>query len=358
MQTGIVLSILLGGLFSTSPNIGIVASTDYCSNCFSNTAQSAPLGAIVQLQGLDLSPPQTRGEAWVDLGILPGSQVFVLNLQVGSASGEFLLDTGASTTLVSPALVQELKLSGKPVPGDRLTSAVAGEDCPDMGAVVHQLPTLSLDQLQIEALSALEFSSTLIPEGLAGVLGMDALRYFDLSLNPQTQELEILSPRPLSAIALDQGVSLQSRLGVLLAQVKINGQGPFTFLLDTGADTIFISPQLADQLQLDPETLRPIQVQGFCGLEQAQQSTLNQVELYSKVDTYQQTNLEVVILSSPSVLDLLKIDGILGQSFLNAYEQYWHFILEPNPGSGSGANSQEFRGSLFLNTPDTFVREL
>ncbi|BBD52947.1 retroviral-like aspartic protease family protein [Planktothrix agardhii] len=37
----------------------------------------------------------------------------------------------------------------------------------------------------------------------------------------------------------------------MLASLKINDQGPFTFLLDTGADTIFISKQLANQIKIN-----------------------------------------------------------------------------------------------------------
>ncbi|MGL5083949.1 MAG: retropepsin-like aspartic protease [Microcoleaceae cyanobacterium] len=351
MRANVVLAILaLGELFSGSQAFSapLTPSSSFLlpqSQVFQlldhfpgEVSRLGYLGAIIQIQGLDFPPATIKGQAIAPLHRLQGGQVFALDVQIGQTSGRFLLDTGASTTLIATSLVQELGLVGTPIPGDRLTSAVAGKDCPDMRAVRHQLPTLSLSQIQIEGLHGLEFASTVIPEDLAGVLGMDVLRYFDLNLNPQTQELQLLSPQPLPLETLDYGIPLQSRLGVLLAQVEINGKGPFTFLLDTGADTIFISPQLADQLRLGATT--PIQVQGFCGLDQAKQSVLAQVTLKSKFDLNQQTNLEAVILASPSVLDVLKVDGILGQSFLNAYEQYWHFELKPN--------HPEFQGRLFL----------
>ncbi|EAW34639.1 hypothetical protein L8106_21989 [Lyngbya sp. PCC 8106] len=296
-----------------------------------------PLNAIVQLKGLNFPPPQTQGEATIPLKRLEGSQVFTVELTLGNQSGEFLLDTGASTTMLSTPMVERLGLEGgKKVANEQLTSAVAGDDCPEMSATVHQLPTVTIDRVRVEELRGLEFTNTLIPGELSGVLGMDFLRHFDLNLNPKTQQLKLLTPSQLNSAETQQAIPLKSRLGVMLAEIEINGQGPFTFMLDTGADTIFISPSLSLTLQLDQASRQDIQVIGFCGLEMAERSTLKQV----KMGDTEQTNLEAVILSSPSVLDLLEVDGILGQNFLNHYEQYWRFNLTED--------SNIFDGSLIL----------
>ncbi|HBW56704.1 MAG TPA: hypothetical protein DEF27_02435 [Oscillatoriales bacterium UBA8482] len=293
------------------------------------------LDAIVRLEGLNLPHPKTIGEATIVLQKLAGSQVFTLQLEIGEKSGRFLLDTGASTTMIATAIVQDLGLKGEPIPNQGLDYAVAGDDCPNMKGILHYLPPLVINQVRVEELRGLEFSTTVIPEELSGVLGMDFFRNFDLKLNPQTGQLQLLNPSPLPTESVPEAIPLESRLGVMLASVKINGQGPFTFLLDTGADTIFISKQLANQLQLNHLNRQPIKVQGFCGLEDAEVSPLETVT----IQDYEQNNLEAVILSSP-VLDLLQIDGIIGQSFLNQYQQYWRF----NPPT----QSPEFQGSLLL----------
>ncbi|GEM_PF-1054428 len=299
------------------------------------------LNAIVQLKGLNFPPPRTQGQATIPLKRLEGSQVFTVELNLGNQSGEFLLDTGASTTMLSTPMVERLGLEGEKIANEQLTSAVAGDDCPEMSATIHQLPTITIDRVRVEELRGLEFTNTLIPGELSGVLGMDFLRHFDLNLNPKTQQLKLLTPSQLNYIQTQQAIPLKSRLGVMLAEIKINGQGPFTFMLDTGADTIFISPSLSLSLQLDQASRQEIQVIGFCGLEMAERSTLKQV----KMGDSQQSNLEAVILSSPSVLDLLEVDGILGQNFLNHYEQYWRFNLTDESKSG---NANNFEGSLIL----------
>ncbi|NES66008.1 MAG: clan AA aspartic protease, partial [Okeania sp. SIO2D1] len=134
----------------------------------------------------------------------------------------------------------------------------------------------------------------------------------------------------------DDGISLKEKLGVMLAEIEINGKGPLIFMLDTGAESIFISQKLANQLNISAAERQEIRVQGFCGIEMAEYASLAKV----KMGNYQLTNLETVILSSP-VLKLLEVDGILGQNFLNNYHQYWRF---------SNKNPQKFpiKGSLLL----------
>jgi predicted aspartyl protease len=110
-------------------------------------------------------------------------------------------------------------------------------------------------------------------------------------------------------------------------------------MLDTGADSVFISPRLAQQLNLDPSLRQNIEVLGFCGLEKAEKLILSQVEMQN----HQQNNLEGIILTSP-VLKLLNVDGILGQAFLAQYQQHWRF-------TPTTINGQKVDGSLVLTVP-------
>jgi len=55
------------------------------------------------------------------------------------------------------------------------------------------------------------------------------------------------------------------RIGRVLAPVMVNGQGPFRFILDTGANRSVLSPELAELLHLAPSADRPIGVQGVTG---------------------------------------------------------------------------------------------
>lgn len=276
--------------------------------------------AIVQLQGLSVPTPQVQGAGTLPLKPLEQNQVYTTLGSLGSLPSRFLIDTGASTTMIAPEIAQKLQLSGQAIPGERLSSAVAGNECATMNAMLHALPTLRLGPVTIQGASGLRFEKTVMPDGLAGVVGMDILNRFDLNIAPQAQTLSLLPPTLLPASKVTAAIPLQRKLGVFLAKLTLNHQGPFTMLLDTAADSTFISQPLARRLQLNPQTFKPMQILGFCGLEPAQRSQLTSV----KLQQHEQKNIEVII-STSAVLKQLGIDGILGQNFLSRYQQHWRF---------------------------------
>jgi predicted aspartyl protease len=55
------------------------------------------------------------------------------------------------------------------------------------------------------------------------------------------------------------------RIGRIVVPVMINGQGPFRFIVDTGASHSTVSPQLAARLGLTPTTEAAIQMNGITG---------------------------------------------------------------------------------------------
>ncbi|NEQ78393.1 MAG: clan AA aspartic protease [Okeania sp. SIO2C9] len=321
------------------PQQNIGENRELCVNpeiAENTTHKYRKIGAIVELEGLNLPRPKVTGKATIPLQFLTGGKAFSLTATLGKKLGNFLLDTGASTSIIATETVKELGLMGKPVPQELLTYAVAGDECPEMKSNLHSLPVFKIDNVKVEGLTVLEFTTTVMPDGLSGVLGMDILSNFDVEINPQTQELKLLPPTPIPTTNIDDAIQLKAKLGVMLAEVEINGKGPFIFMLDTGAESIFISQKLASHLNISVAERQEIRVQGFCGIEMAEYASLAKV----KMGNYQLTNLETVILSSP-VLKLLEVDGILGQNFLNNYQQYWRF---------SNKNSQKIptKGSLLL----------
>jgi predicted aspartyl protease len=279
------------------------------------------LQAIVHLERLKLPKPQVRGQAIVSLELLPSTPVFILDVNISDRAKKFLLDTGASTTLLSSPLVQQLGLKGEPISSDNSGYAVAGSECSNMNAILHQLPKLTIQKVQVEKLKGLEFTNTIIPPQVSGVLGMDVLSNFDLKLNPQSRQLELLPPSTLPKESLSQAILLRKKLGVMLTEVELDDRATFTFMLDTGAGSTYISRQVADRLEIDPKLRQPIQIRGFCGLENAERSKLAKVSLKG----HQVEDMEAIILSSSSILQVLKVDGILGQNFFNNYQQHWRF---------------------------------
>ena len=114
-------------------------------------------------------------------------------------------------------------------------------------------------------------------------------------------------PLPLQAPAAEYALPTRvDRIGRVLAPVMVNGQGPFRFILDTGANRSVLSPKVAEQLNLEPSSDRPIGVHGVTG-----SAVLPAVD----IDSLQAGDLVVVRNRRMPVLSesvLANADGILG----------------------------------------------
>jgi len=96
------------------------------------------------------------------------------------------------------------------------------------------------------------------------------------------------------------------RVGRVLAPVRVNGQGPFRFILDTGANRSVLSPRVAQLLGLTPSAETSINVHGITG-----SAVLPAVE----IDELKAGGLTVVRNKRMPVLPetvLADADGILG----------------------------------------------
>ena len=282
---------------------------------------SRRLKAIIRLAHTKLPPPTTTGTGRLSLEPLQDGIAWTIDIKIGDRLAKVLLDTGASISMVSPDLTQSLGLKGKELPPEEIRYAVAGDGCQKTNASIYQLPVITLGTAKATGLQTLQLSQAIIPENLAGILGMDLLSHFNFQIDPIRKELQLSPPSEPPKRDRDQAIPLVMQDGVALVQVKINGDSPFLFLIDTGAESTFISPEVAAKLKLSPDSMKPIQVQGFCGLEPASYTALSEVQVGDRA----LKNIESVVLQNTAVLDSLKVDGILGQNFLNSFHQFWYF---------------------------------
>jgi len=111
---------------------------------------------------------------------------------------------------------------------------------------------------------------------VAGVLGaavvagsLPALRVFAAAQEPATGT-HIAPQAPAPAVAdqyLYAAPTNLDHIGRILAPVMINGQGPFRFIVDTGASRSAISPQLVARLGLTASLDDSLTVQGVTGAD-------------------------------------------------------------------------------------------
>lgn len=246
----------------------------------------------------------------------PYSTLYGVEVTIGDVSTQFVVDTGASNSVLSEGIAETMALPSMPVPAERVESFVVGEHCPANNLSLYRLPPITVDRARVEGISALGLPFSTNPTRTSGVLGMDFLSEFDVILDSDAQQMHLLSPSEPDLNA----IQLSGQIGLMTAEVMVNDDGPFPFMLDTGASLTVLAKDFVARMDLDLSQAHPIDVIGFCGTEAGQYLQLSHIAL----GHHSVRDLDVIILDSP-VLKALNVDGILGQNFLSRYRQHWRF---------------------------------
>lgn len=115
---------------------------------------------------------------------------------------------------------------------------------------------------------------------------------------------------PVAPLVEDRPIQLLSNLFTRVgAAVSINGHGPFTFVIDTGAGTTSIADTLADRLQLRP--LPPVLVHGITEARMTRSVAIERLQL---------SGLGFRSLACPVFpRDQLGADGLIGLDVLDRF---------------------------------------
>jgi predicted aspartyl protease len=137
-------------------------------------------------------------------------------------------------------------------------------------------------------------------EVVAGLVGFSLASPVLAKKAPQapTETVTVTGQTPI--VTLQTWIDLYGRP---TAEVKVNGQGPFKFVVDTGSNTSVLSPRVAKTLELPELPMRT--VHGVTGTSEARFARVHQIETGRSVSN----NLSVAIIDAPA---LDKLDGILG----------------------------------------------
>jgi predicted aspartyl protease len=153
----------------------------------------------------------------------------------GAGPYDFLLDTGASTTLVTPEFARQLRL--RPIDRIELVT-VAGSQF----LVRSQLERVSVGQQTatgVEVLISELREVRAVESKLCGVLGQNFLAQFNYMIDYRTQRLEFEAGTELETRFCSSQLPLVEHEGRLLVTLVVNQQ-PVRFLLDTGIGTLLL----------------------------------------------------------------------------------------------------------------------
>jgi predicted aspartyl protease len=264
-----------------------------------------------------LSPGSTK----VKFRLAGGAQpLILLPVRVNERGPfDFILDTGAGTSLLTPELAKELDVQiigskeGQSA-GGKVAVSLAKADSLAVGDTrVHDVDLGIVDLAPI---------AKTVGARVDGDLGYNFLRYFRLIINYRDRDISFEDPKRFENLGRRAKTEVPIRLAspakpLILVDVHANGRGPFQFAIDTGTSTTAITPHVAKQLGVltfpsGSGTTAGAQVDVTAG-------TLQSFQLGgAKID-----NLAVVAADFFDTLsDAIgaKLEGIVGYNFLRNYK--------------------------------------
>src|SRR6266702_2424936 len=231
---------------------------------------------------------------------------------------DFILDTGAGTSLLSSELAKQLeaKVIGSKEgqsAGGKVSVSLAKVDSISVGETkLHDVDVGIVDLAQI---------GKTIGAKIDGDLGYNFLKHFRVTINYRYCEIRFDDPKRVESFGGSARTEVPIHFAspakpLILVDVHANGRGPFQFAIDTGTSTTAIAPELAKQLGVESSPVGPGTTGGASVNVTA--GTLESFQVgRARID-----DLVVVVADFFSMLSQAvgaRLDGIVGYNFLRNF---------------------------------------
>jgi len=237
----------------------------------------------------------------------------------GQGPFEFILDTGAGTSLLSPDLAQKI--------GAKIIGAKEGQSAGGKVSVsLAKVDSLAVGETRRDDVDVgivdLSHIGKAIGAKIDGDLGYNYFNRFQITIDYSNCEIRFDDPKGVEYFGTSARAEMPLRLAnpakpLILVDTYLNGRGPFQFAIDTGTSTTAIAPELAKQLGLAGSPIGPATT-GGSHVDVTAASLQSFAIGRSKVD-----NMAVVVADFFTVLSQAvgaKLDGIVGYNFLRNYK--------------------------------------
>jgi tetratricopeptide (TPR) repeat protein len=258
-----------------------------------------------------------------EIEVQPFFGLMLVEAQVnGEGPYRFLVDTGATSTVLSESLLDHLKIN--PI-ATAVVKCVGGTG--KTATKLSKATKLQVGDLEISNLPIASFNNEIFAGLIDGVLSTADLGDFLITLDYSDKKI-VLTPRSdASQKSASKGAELaRSEFRILgnliLVPVSINQQSPQNFLLDTGAVTSTLSKRQASLMgvtESTPNSKVDIQFAGACGVTQ---SVLSVSEVNLKFSGLNQDYKQILAVELKEISREIQteVSGILGGDFLSKYK--------------------------------------
>src|SRR5204862_4027775 len=196
-----------------------------------------------------LSPRSTKVKFRLAGGVQP---LILLPVEVnGEGPFEFILDTGAGTSLISSELGQKLNLKILGSSDGQGAGGAVSVSLAKLSSLV--VASMKLDDVDVGVVDLSQIGKA-VGAKIDGDLGYNFLKHFRITLDYRQNEIRFDDPKRFEPVGRSAAVTeVSMRLAspakpLLLVDVQANGRGPFQFAIDTGTSTTAITPELAKEL--------------------------------------------------------------------------------------------------------------
>jgi predicted aspartyl protease len=260
------------------------------------------------------------GSAKIKFRLAGGAQPLILlpTRVNGAGPFDFILDTGAGTSLLSAELAQQLNIK---ILGTKEGQSAGGK----ISVSLAKVESLALGQAKIEDVEVgivdLGHIAKTIGTKIDGDVGYNFLKHFRVTIDYQTAEIRFDDPKRIENFGGPSKAEIPMRLAspakpLVLVDVYANGRGPFQFAIDTGTSTTAIAPEVAQQLRIDGSPIGPLTTGG--SQVNVTAGNLKSFQLGgARID-----DLVVVVADFFAMLSQAvgaKLDGIVGYNFLRNF---------------------------------------
>jgi len=233
----------------------------------------------------------------------------------GQGPYEFAVDTGATQTVLSEKLADQIGL--KPVTTTIMHGVGGGGK---IDTKLYSVKEIGLGDVKIKNVPVGTFNDPLVTQLADGILGTAILADFIITVNYPANQLEISRKRTPNPAG--EALPAWYFSNLLLVPLEVNGKHRGNFIVDTGAVTTVISHNMAANLGVNEKTPGAKVDLGIAGVGGLEGVVLRVPNVTFKTAKNTETFPQVVSIDLKEISKMIgtEVAGVVGFDFLEDYK--------------------------------------